>query len=248
MITTLLPGGLGPVSFSSYARNYGVELTVDEARPLCTLWKDTFPETRLYLENPGPELDEMAPRPLPTDDPKTRKLKEIFRYKCVNLQGRKRARCSFTQASNTGFQSHAADSTKMAMWNIYKAGYTTLSVIHDETITLIPYDSLTTARAAHIQELMVNSMRQLTPDVKVKAEPALMFRWAKSAEPYFFKGNLIPWEIVPKKKEMKNGEVKISPIEEPDLTLTQSQELSDTIERLYEICGKARENNLNKQL
>jgi len=243
-----LPGGLGPVSFSSYARNYGVELTVDEARPLCTLWKDTFPETRLYLENPGPELDETAPRPLPNDDPKTRKLKDIYRYKCVTLTGRKRARCSYTQATNSGFQGLSSDCTKLALWNIYKAGYIISNEIHDESITLLPYDPLTTARAAHIQELMVNSMRQLTPDVKVKAEPALMFRWAKSAEPYFFKGNLIPWEIVPKKKEIKNGEVKISPIEELDLTLAQSQELSDTIERLYEICGKARKNNLNKQL
>lgn len=216
--------------------------------PLIKLWKDTFPETRMYLENPGPELDELAPKPLPYEDEKTRKLKMTYRYKCVNLLGRKRARCSYTQASNTGFQSISSDSTKLAMWNLYKAGYPMENMIHDETITLIPFDPLTTNRASHIQQIMESSMHTITPDVKVKAEPALMFRWAKSAEPYFYKGNLIPWEIVPKKKEVKNGEVKISPIEEQDLTLAQSQELSDTIERLYEICEKARENNLNKQL
>ena len=245
MITPLLPGGLGAKTLIAYARNYNVELTMDEAVPLCKLWKDTFPETVNYLENPGPELDETAPRSLPTDDPKTRKLKDIYRYKCVTLTGRKRARCSYTQACNTGFQGLASDCTKTAMWNIYKSGYPMCNMIHDETITLIPFDPLTTQRATHIQELMVNSMQLLTPDVKVKAEPALMFRWAKSAEPYFFRGQLLPWEIVPKKKEIKKGEVKISPIEEQDLTVAQITELTDTIERLYEMSEKARKATLN---
>ena len=55
-----LPGGLGAKTFVIYATNYGVNISVDEAIPLCRLWKDTFPETYEYLENPGPELDSLT--------------------------------------------------------------------------------------------------------------------------------------------------------------------------------------------
>lgn len=187
----------------AYARGYNVEITVDEARPLCTLWKNTFPETYEYLENPGPELDENAPPILPTDTPEERRRKEIFKYKSVTLTGRVRARCSYTQASNSSFQSLAADCTKTAMWNMYKAGYIMTNVIHDETISLLPLDPYMTARAAHIEQIMVQSMQQITPDVKVKAEPALMYRWQKSAEPYFADDTLLPWELVPKDNKGK---------------------------------------------
>lgn len=97
-----LPGKLGAKTFVAYARNYGVEITLDEAIPLCNLWKDTFPETREYLDNPGPDLDEFAPPVLPTDTEEQAKLKEIFRFSCTTLTGRRRARCSITQACNTG--------------------------------------------------------------------------------------------------------------------------------------------------
>ena len=97
-----LPGGLGYKTFVTYARNYGVELSFEEARPLCNLWKDTFPEIHEYLEDPGPELDECAPPVLPEDPDNVRAMKEMHRYKCVNLAGRKRARCTYTQACNTG--------------------------------------------------------------------------------------------------------------------------------------------------
>lgn len=186
-----------------YARNYGVEITIDEAVPLCKLWKDTFPETYEYLESPGPELDENAPRILPSDSEEVKRFKNIFRYKCVTLTGRVRARCSFTQACNTGFQALSSDCTKLSTWNMYKAGYNLLNVIHDETITLLPLDEYTTDRAAHIEKIMVQSMQTITPDVKVKAEPALMYRWQKSAEPYFADGILLPWELVPKDKKGK---------------------------------------------
>ena len=130
MILFGLPGGLGAKSFSVYARNYDVEITADEARPLCKLWKDTFPETYQYLENPGPELDEDAPLILPTDSYEERTRKEIYKYKCVTLTGRKRGRCSYTQACNTGFQALSSDCTKYAMWNLWKSGYKMVNMIH----------------------------------------------------------------------------------------------------------------------
>ena len=231
-----LPGGLGAKTFVIYATNYGVNITVDEATPLCRLWKDTFPETYEYLEDPGPEFDECAPAVLPEDSWQEREIKENHRYKCVTLTGRKRARCTYTQACNTAFQGLSSDCTKSAMWNMYKAGYMMVNMIHDETITLLPFDRLTTARAKHIEHLMVESMRKLTPDVKVKAEPALMFRWAKSAEPYFAGDVLLPWEIVPKHMEKDN----LVPTPWEDLSSEKQHWFMDRLEVLYDKAEAAR--------
>ena len=203
-------------------------MTLDEAVPLCALWKETFPETLEYLKTPGPELDEFAPAPEPDDPKKVREIKERFKYKCVTLTGRRRARCSYTQACNTGFQGLSSDCTKLAMWNLFKAGYVMENMIHDEVITLIPFDRNLTARASHIQTIMVESMRTLTPDVKVKAEPALMFRWAKSAEPYFADGVLLPWEIVPRDKEGHT-------VEWENLSATDKSRLRDRLETMYDM-------------
>ena len=126
----LLPGGLGAKTFVIYARNYGVEITVDKATPLCKLWKDTFPETYEYLQKPGPEIDETAPPIVPGMSPEEIRRAEIFKYKCVTLTGRLRARCSFTQACNTGFQGLSSDCSKLAMWNLTKAGYRMVNMIH----------------------------------------------------------------------------------------------------------------------
>ena len=95
---------------------------------------------------------------------------------------------------------------------------------------------MVTQRAAHIQTIMVESMRTLTPDVKVKAEPALMFRWAKSAEPYFADGILIPWEIVP--KHLEKGDLKPTPWE--DIPSDRQRGYMDNLERLYDLAEKAR--------
>lgn len=63
---------------------------------------------------------------------------------------------------------------------------------------MIPMDEHLTARADYMAQVMVEEMQKLTPDVKVKAGPALMFRWTKSAEEWRDgEGDLIPWEMVP---------------------------------------------------
>ena len=43
-------------------------------------------------------------------------------------------------------------------------------------------------------QIMVEQMRTCVPDVKVKAEPALMRRWYKQAEAVYNEGKLVPWE------------------------------------------------------
>ena len=84
---------------------------------------------------------------------------------------------------------------------------------------------------------MVESMQRLTPDVKVKAEPALMFRWAKSAEPYFADGILVPWEMVPKHLNKKK-KLEATPWE--DIPSAKQREFLDLLEVLYDKAEAAR--------
>lgn len=47
----MLPGGLGAAKLVTYAHNnYGVEITLEEAKLLKALWLDSFPEMREHLQ------------------------------------------------------------------------------------------------------------------------------------------------------------------------------------------------------
>jgi DNA polymerase I-like protein with 3'-5' exonuclease and polymerase domains len=68
--------------------------------------------------------------------------------------------------------------------------------VHDEIIAEVPEDRA--HEAAHrIAEVMVETMNLYTPDVPARAEPALMRRWYKAADPVYVDGRLVPWEPSP---------------------------------------------------
>jgi DNA polymerase I-like protein with 3'-5' exonuclease and polymerase domains len=134
-------------------------------------------------------------------------------FKWVSAQGdtveqfvskRIRAGCTGPAAANTRFQGLAADGAKAAVVQMTKEMYLdTASPLygsrlmlfaHDETIIEIPEERAHEA-ALRQAEVMVSKMREYVPDVKVKAEPALMKRWSKSAEARYDENNrLIPWD------------------------------------------------------
>lgn len=117
---------------------------------------------------------------------------------------RVRGGCSGPAAANTRFQGLAADGAKAAIVKMTEEMYLDSSsplygsrlmvFAHDESILEIPEEKA--HEAAHRQaEIMVNEMRKFVPDVKVKAEPALMRHWSKSVTTkYDANGRLIPWE------------------------------------------------------
>lgn len=46
---------------------------------------------------------------------------------------------------------------------------------------------------------MVQAANELMPGIYITAEPAVMYRWSKNAEPAFDEnGKLIPWELAQK--------------------------------------------------
>ena len=117
---------------------------------------------------------------------------------------RVRGGCSGPAAANTRFQGLAADGAKAALVKMTEEMYLDSSsplygsrlmvFAHDETIVEMPEEKA--HEAAHRQaEVMVTEMRRFVPDVKVKAEPALMRHWSKSVTTkYDANGRLIPWE------------------------------------------------------
>jgi hypothetical protein len=123
----------------------------------------------------------------------------------------------YTDGCNTQFQGRAAIGAKIAMWAIFEAvfgvsgdpeddvmeGVRAWNFVHDEFLMEGP------AATAHlwaprVSTLMVRSMRQVIPDVRVEAPPALMWRWLKGAEPVYVDGRLVPWTPKAKKGDEKD--------------------------------------------
>lgn len=180
------PGGLGIHTFVQYAKGYGLKLDANQADELKRLWLDAWPEMTDYFNM----MSEAA------------NIGERFTIKQLR-SGRLRGGCSYTSGANTIFQGLAADGAKIAMWELMKACYTEpdsvlfgvrpVMFIHDEFI--FEGDAETAHEWAHeASRIMVEAMKMVVPDVDIKAEPALMERWLKEAEPaYNEEGRLIPW-------------------------------------------------------
>lgn len=183
------PGGLGVEKFVDYARSgYGVVLSPEEARALKEDWLRTWPEMQLYFNYIGKLCEQDVDG-----------LADIIQYKSRRVRGR----IGYTVACNTLFQGLTADAAKAAlfevMWCCYAKpesvlfGSRVVNFIHDE-ILLECDESNAHAISFELKRIMEEVYQAYTPDVLIKAEPALMRRWRKSADPVFKDGQLIPWE------------------------------------------------------
>ena len=189
------PGGLGPETFVTYAHGtYGVECDVALAGELREVWYRAFPEMKLYHA----WINDSCEDPLHTD-----------KYAYTTPMGMYRAGASYCAAANgAGLQSPSAEGALLAVCAVAEATYADVAsplytedadpkhrpllFIHDEIIGEARIDCA--HEVAHeVSRIMVESMRLVTPDVAVKAEPVLMLRWSKSAEAVFENDRLIPW-------------------------------------------------------
>jgi hypothetical protein len=163
------------------------------AHTLKPAWLETFPEMREYFRRIGDEVE--------------RNNGEMV----LPGVGLKRANLTFTSAANGPFQTRAAVGAKRALYNVVKETYldemsdmygSRVSIfVHDELFGEMPWEAAQAlglpdaSRAApRMAQVMVETMRELCPDVKVKAEPALARRWWKAMEPVYRDGKLVPWE------------------------------------------------------
>lgn len=182
------PGGLGTSTLITYAREgYGMRLSEDDSAALKKAWRAAFPEVIQYFKMVSQDVQATG--------------------RCNVIQhrsGRVRGQCTYTQSCNTRFQGLAADGAKLALFNVmYEAfadrdsplyGARGGAFIHDEIMLEVPEDRAADA-AVRLSEIMVETMKIFTPDIRIEAEPALMRRWYKEAEPVYDEdGKLIPWE------------------------------------------------------
>lgn len=123
--------------------------------------------------------------------------------------GMHRAGGTFTAIANgRAMQSPAAEGAKAAVFRIMqecRLGRLRRlaklhNFIHDEVLLSIVADPAAAAEAvAIVEEIMVDSMRNVMPDVRISVESALSTRWLKQAEPVRLRGSklLVPWDLVP---------------------------------------------------
>jgi DNA polymerase I-like protein with 3'-5' exonuclease and polymerase domains len=161
-----LPGGLSPKTFVTYAQGYGVNIDVSQATDVKRIWLDTFPEMKKHLQPNQVALD----------------MDDGVWYTASSLTGLVRNKCTYTEAANFPFQSLAGDGAKRALWRMNMEQFRIVNFIHDEIITEIPLGTLDemAASVSKQEELMVDAMREVCPDVRIACGSSLMDRWLKT--------------------------------------------------------------------
>lgn len=88
----------------------------------------------------------------------------------LNMSGRLRANCSFTEARNNIFQSIAADGAIHACWRLLRLGYDIRLFLHDEIVTQVPDDGRHEEHVKIISEVMIGEMSKVLKGLPVKVE------------------------------------------------------------------------------
>ena len=187
------PGALGTKRFFQNSREQGVEFTIEEADKLRDEWINTFTEMKEHMKpervksptvygdpfgfnKGGADVDEDE-----DDDDDNSK----DRYRCVLTCGQVRTNCSYNAACNMAFQGLAAVGAKVAGWNLVLHGYhgRLSNFVHDEYLYCLYPEELKT-HIPIIEQLMLDGMRTVIPDVKLGVETTCMLHWDKKATPF----------------------------------------------------------------
>lgn len=88
----------------------------------------------------------------------------------LNMSGRLRAGCSYTEARNNIFQSIAADGAIAACWRLFRLGYDIRLFLHDEIVTQVPEDGRHEEHVRIISEVMIGEMSKVLKGLPVKVE------------------------------------------------------------------------------
>lgn len=167
------PGGMGAKTMVSLCASYGITISEEHARRLKRIWLQAYPELKSYLDDWVPSQGGTYTSPM----------------------GMVRVNCVYTELANgRALQTPAAEGMKVAMCLVSRACYDSSlgSVLygckpvvnmHDELVLEVPEDDRMWARCKEHGRLMVEGMKKIIKDVKIKAEPELVRRWTKSAVP-----------------------------------------------------------------
>jgi hypothetical protein len=173
---------------------------VEVAQVLREKWMEEFPENKDYFRLISEQVEQ-------------------FGWVQQHVTGRIRGNVQFTSAANGYFQGLAADGAKDALYRVVKECFDPSSVLYGSRVIAFQHDEIVaehpiavaSVAAKRISEIMVETMRGYVPRVakNLVAEPALMPRWYKGAEPiHDAGGTLIPWTPA-RAKAMKKAQTKV---------------------------------------
>lgn len=178
---------------------------IEVAEDIRAKWFRQWPENEPYFEYVSDCVNNGQPIRV---NGQVRRLEvaQIMQHTSHRLRGG----VEFCSAANGFFQGLAGDGAKLALTRASRECYDSSYRLPDGTrsplfgcrIILFAHDELIVEgpeETAHLwgprlSVVMVESMRQWTPDVVVEAPPALMRRWYKGADPVYHRGILVPWE------------------------------------------------------
>lgn len=180
------PGGMGADTFRSYAKGYGVYLTVAEASTVKSEFMHQYPE--------APKFFDWVSAMVPDGGTTTARMMRSSRW---------RGHCRFTQLANMQFQGPASDSSKTALFEVSKRchnvptsalyGSRPLLFVHDELVLEVPLGRVHEV-ALELEEVMARAQEVWTPNVPARASAAAMLRWSKKAKRLKdANGRMIPW-------------------------------------------------------
>lgn len=189
------PGGMGAARFVDSARElYNVIVSLREAYALREAWRTTWTEAKDYFAwiekiGDGNPVTAFAPPGHPA--------------------GLVRGGTTYTERSNFPFQNLASSAAGAAGWALARECYLPdggprgsrsalygsriWGFLHDEFVLEMPLDRAAEAGARQCT-VQIEQARMWMPDLKITAQPALMYRWAKKAKTVYKDGTLVPWD------------------------------------------------------
>lgn len=109
----------------------------------------------------------------------------VLRETVITRTGRVRAKATYCQARNTPFQALAADGAKIAMYHLDREGFRVVNFVHDEFVIELPISPTILDDAARVKEVVITGMKEVVPDVAIRADWVLCDRWYKGAKQIF---------------------------------------------------------------
>ena len=201
------PGGLGSKTFVAYAKaTYGVHVTDEESKALREAWMQALPEAERWFDWAQNQVDPWHPPRV--KEFKDGTVKEYTSLCYTTPMGMHRANTDFCAVANgAGLQSPSAEGAGLAVYHVVRSAYDRqwnspllgkifpIMFIHDEICGEVLDDGYAGEYCTRTAEIMASAFMEITPNVKIKAQPVLMRRWDKFAEPtYDSTGRLIVTE------------------------------------------------------
>jgi len=190
-----------------------------------TTRKDGSPYSKYFTTRIWKGLEDLVQTPQiyqAIKDADSKGSEELFKLlmgkDVCTLTGRIRGKVGFTQACNTPFSGLAADGAKLALWNLYQVGFTVVGFIHDEILVEIDEDSDWDYEVKMINQIVCESMQELTGTIPIICEYSLSTVWSKQAKIiYDSQGKIQAWRPENEDKSLSNvAEFTVSDTDEFD--------------------------------